>query len=103
MNSPTTEKYNTIAAEREDKKQRTVEVMRVEMERWFKSELGEQTVSMDDIINDHIMYGVDGTTVIKLLLTGYGDEARVLLKTTYDQLVEDAIQDAAEDHFSDMD
>jgi DNA relaxase NicK len=103
MNSPTTEKYNTIAAEREDKKQRAIELMRVEMERWFKSELGEQAIDMDDIINDDLMYSDAANKIFKLMLTGYGDEAKALLKTTYDMYVEDAIQDAIDDHFSGTD
>ena len=69
------------------------------MARWLKADIGKESVSMDEIINDDMLCHTNSPKIIKLLLTGYADEAMKLVIETYEQLADDYIDEAIEAHF----
>lgn len=99
MNSTTTEKYNLEAEALQEKRLLAFDLMQKDLERWYKAELGNESVSMDDIIADDVMYQRNANLVFKLMLTGYTDEALKLLSSMYDTAVSDTLYEAIDNHF----
>ena len=99
MISPVTEKYNREAEQLQIYKEAAYHKLEVDLERWNKAELSGKAISMDGIIEDDLLCHDNAPRIIKLMLTGFPDDAMKLLIETYDALAEDAITEAVDTHF----
>ena len=99
MNITTSEKAHFEHEELEIKKDFAKAKMASDMDRWFSTKIGNDEITMHQIINDELLSHKDATLIVKLIITGHIEEAQELTIDLYEELVTDAINEAVEDYY----
>ena len=99
MNITTSEKAHFEHEELEIKKDFAKAKMASDMDRWFSTKIGNDEITMHQIINDELLSHKDAVLIIKLIITGHIEESQKLTIDLYEELVTDAINEAVEDYY----